>query len=305
MLRLALDAHPALHVFDELLGYDVLMGDGRGLAQVADGVEMIGFKVPRWTDLLPGPTPGDPDQRFRSTYTYGGAPMLFIVRDVFDVVSSMASLRMTDEERRWLDLYGVPLLVHRLQRAPRTARRFAWVAELLERAGWEQRRSVWLRSRWRGVPRAWARLADRVGAGFASEGPEVDEARAAAGALYWRIKNEALARFRAADFPVMALAYEALVRDPERHLRASLTFLGCPWDDAVLHRRGSRHAELDDRGLAAGDTRPTRPIDASSVGRGQAELDEPRRQVIERVVEDLPARLARLIAQEGIADSAP
>ena len=107
LLRLALGVHPEIECHDESSSYDLLLA-----GETPPG---SGFKVPRWTDLIPGPTAGDPDQNLDRRWTYRNETMIGIYRDPADVVASMATLQMGNQT--WLDRYGEPLLAARLGRA--------------------------------------------------------------------------------------------------------------------------------------------------------------------------------------------
>lgn len=253
LLRLALNAHPDISVYDETLGYRLLMGESSEDAAAGE-TPLTGYKIPRWTDLLPGPTKGDPDQGFHTTWSYGGEPIIFIVRDVHDVVASMDSLEISGQS--WLERFGVPLLKYRLRTFPELTSEFEWATGLL--------------------------ADDSVG-------------KFAAGALYWRLKNEALLRFQSLGYPVHPLRYESLARAPEPNLRAVLEFLDCPWHPAVGAHHTVSHGELDEHGLATGKTDPRRAIDSSTIGSGRRNLPAEAINVIDTVVEDLPERLSSAI----------
>lgn len=293
MLRFALNAHPAIHVFDERRAYAVLVGDRSVGGLLERQPSSLGFKVPRWTDLLPGPTTGDPDQQLSSTYTYGGEPILFIHRDVIDVVYSMQSLLVSGKP--WLERYGLPLLIHRMASSQARRHQFRWLGmELLRSIGLESRIKRMV-DRWTKRKDPWGALFDITGSGLF---PSVPDAvlRSAAGALYWRLKNEALERYISQGYPVFAISYERFTSAPEKHLQEILAFLGHRWDSAVLTHTEIAHDELDARGLAIGRSDPQRSIDSASVGRGSEMLSRDSREAIQRVVLDLPQRMERLTA---------
>lgn len=95
MLASLLARHPDISVFDEDQSYELLV------SEKSEGV----FKVPRWGDLLPGPTWGDPDQQMSRPFQWRGEPMLHMVRNPLDVVASMDRLTMSGGVP-WLDRYG-------------------------------------------------------------------------------------------------------------------------------------------------------------------------------------------------------
>ncbi|MBF0635142.1 MAG: sulfotransferase, partial [Nitrospinae bacterium] len=51
MLRLALESHPDVHCFDEIIGNDILVREAKGEKAeftVKEGATRIGFKIPRF-----------------------------------------------------------------------------------------------------------------------------------------------------------------------------------------------------------------------------------------------------------------
>lgn len=49
---------------------------------------VVGFKVPKWTEMLGEPAPADP----QAAGVYQGEPIVFLLRDVRDTVASMSRL---------------------------------------------------------------------------------------------------------------------------------------------------------------------------------------------------------------------
>ena len=90
--------------------------------------------------------------------------------------------------------------------------------------------------------------------------------RAAYAALYWRYKVDSSAEYVKRGFPLLQICYERMVREPRQELGRICEFLNVPWEDALLAHPAAVHGELNDAGLAVGETDPSRAIDEDSVG---------------------------------------
>ncbi len=125
MVAAALSRHPDVVVVDERLAYRALTGE---IPVDTAGARAVGFKIPRWTDLLPGPLNGEADQRLEGTWQYHREPSVFVIRDPLPVISSMHKLIVRDKP--WINRYGVPLARRRLEADPELRARFGWVESL-------------------------------------------------------------------------------------------------------------------------------------------------------------------------------
>jgi Sulfotransferase domain len=103
LLRLILECHPDVQCCDEWMAYHVLASR----LEVTRERPLVGFKVPRlteqfgnaaFTEIAGTPVPN----------LYLGRPLIFMVRDVRDVVASMLKLRING--MTWLDRWGKPVL---------------------------------------------------------------------------------------------------------------------------------------------------------------------------------------------------
>lgn len=97
-MRLILECHSQVECWDERLSYLVMAGRYRPRPERA----LVGLKVPCLTEQLLDKTIWDPLLLPRATNRYRGQPVIFLVRDVRDVVASMATLEMG--RRPWLEL---------------------------------------------------------------------------------------------------------------------------------------------------------------------------------------------------------
>lgn len=252
LLRLVLESHPAVHCLDESTGY-------RALAERATvappGVRRVGFKVPMWTEWLGESSPAEPE----AAGVYDGEPIVFLLRDVRDTVSSMLRLKSTASQS-WLESWGRPILEAAIRDRPGFRDRFAWEIDLLRRLG---------------------------------------DPAAGVGALYWKFKTLAYFDHLDRGRPVCPVPYERLVADPEPHLRRVLESLDLPWDPAVLDHPRRAHAEVFADGLTVGHTDPNRAIDGRSVGRWREDISAVDMRVILAVAGDLNERIAALAVADG------
>lgn len=114
LARLVLESHPEVFCHDELEGYTVL-AEGTCRAEA----RRVGFKVPKWTEMLGEPAPADP----QAAGVYQGEPIVFLLRDVRDTVASMSRLRSTVDQS-WLRAWGRPILEGAIADRPGFAERF-------------------------------------------------------------------------------------------------------------------------------------------------------------------------------------
>jgi hypothetical protein len=172
-----------------------------------------------------------------------------------DVRDTVASMRkLMAGEAEWLHVYGRSILESKI-RQPRFCERFGREIAQLRSGG---------------------------------------ESLAAVGAFYWKYKTQAYFDYLARAWPVCGVPYEALVRDPEPHLRRVLAFLGLAWCPNLLDHPQSAHAELYPNGTTVGNTDPRRPIHADSVGQWRQILSAAEVSEILALAGDLNDRLAGL-----------
>ncbi len=126
LMRLVLECHPEVECRDEARSYSVMAGSHRPIRKRP----RLGLKIPCLTEQLLEPTLWDPILLPATTNRYDGEPILFLVRDVRDVVASMRALRIFG--RPWLDAYLEPTLRAKLAQEVRFAARYG--AELSKAA---------------------------------------------------------------------------------------------------------------------------------------------------------------------------
>ncbi len=112
LLRLMLDAHPNIRCFDEAVSYDLLrVGTEKQFPDIDEN--LVGFKIPRWGDILDSGFIPDMLDCPGSKQFYKREPVLFLLRDPRDVVASMLSLQFINGS--WLEVVGLRDLMQRLQ----------------------------------------------------------------------------------------------------------------------------------------------------------------------------------------------
>jgi hypothetical protein len=119
LMRLILEAHPLFRCYDEHSAYEILAGN---IPFDPGNNERPVFKIPRFTEQIDEETWADygaPTAR----PNYAGQPLIFLLRDPLDVVSSMLSLA----NGTWYDAWIPPILDARAARDRRFARR--WEAD--------------------------------------------------------------------------------------------------------------------------------------------------------------------------------
>jgi len=137
LLRLILESHSDISCRDEPGSYQILSKP----ISIKETLESerhnswVGFKIPRYTEQLTFKeiydynTPGIPDpfQNF-----YAGDPIIFIVRDVRDVVCSMLELKTPDHS--WFDVWGVPTVKYWIGNLPNFRKKFSTEIDLVKKS---------------------------------------------------------------------------------------------------------------------------------------------------------------------------
>jgi hypothetical protein len=109
LMRLILGSHSKVYCYDEYLAYERLRD---GCASEAEGYDLAGYKIPRWTEQLYAPVLRDEGHRVIAKSFYCGEPIVFMIRDVRDVVVSMENLKLRNQhgELSWLEEWGFRIL---------------------------------------------------------------------------------------------------------------------------------------------------------------------------------------------------
>lgn len=257
LLRLALESHPDVHCFDEIVGNDILVREAKGEKSqftVKEGSTHLGFKIPRFAEQMTWAQFNEYDYGVFPSF-YKGQKVIHVVRDVLDVIGSMMRLK-EDGGASWIDKYGRAILkfmVANQNIRPLHKQKY----EELER---------------RNLP---VHLV---------------------GALYWEIKNQGFFDLLGHGKPVYAVRYESLVAEPKGELLRLVNFLGLNWSDSLLNHPEHPHAELYDKGLAIGLTDPRRRIDMNSVGSYRQFMTETQIRDVRDYAEDFPDKIIHAMA---------
>jgi len=227
MLRLILESHPAIQCFDEAAGYDLLVRESKG-----EGGE---FLVKEGITLLGFKIPRFAEQLTWPEFIdpdYGTFPSFYnnqkVIHVVRDVLDVVGSMMRlkTVGGASWLDRYGRTILQALIQHPNVSAAYKKKYADL-------ERQELPLHL---------------------------------VGALYWEIKNQGFLDLLERKKPVCAVRYESLVGSPMSELLKLTQFLGVNWSDSLINHPEHPHGELDENGIAIGETDPSRSIDTKSIG---------------------------------------
>ncbi|MDI1276630.1 sulfotransferase [Methylobacter sp.] len=256
MLRLILESHPSIQCFDEAAGYDLLVRESKG-----EGNE---FLVKEGAGLLGFKVPRFAEQLTWSEFSdpvYGVFPSFYQDQKVIHVLRNAldvvgSMMRLKAHgETSWLDRYGLSIL-QALIHHPNINAIFKKKYETLE---------------CQGLPIHLV------------------------GALYWEIKNQGFFDLLGRNKPIYAVRYESLVGSPRSELLKLSQFLGVDWDDSLLNHPEHPHAELDENGIAIGETDPRRSIDTQSIGRYRHLMTEQQIQEVRYYTEDFSNKITQVL----------
>ena len=106
LLRLVLECHSKVQCFDEATAYRLLAANEP--CPASDKATSV-FKIPRWTEQMDRAELCDYGlEEKASRFYWPPQKILYVLRDVRDVVTSMLGLRMGQQS--WLEVWGVPIL---------------------------------------------------------------------------------------------------------------------------------------------------------------------------------------------------
>lgn len=253
MLRLILESHPSIQCFDETAGYDLLVRESNGV-----GSE---FPVKEGAALLGFKIPRFAEQLTWLEFSdpdYRVFPSFYKKQKVIHIFRGALDVvgsmmrLMVHGETSWLDRYGRSILQALIQHPNISALHKKKYVDL-------QRK---------GLP---VHLV---------------------GALYWEIKNQGYFDLLECNKPVYAVRYESLVSSPKTELLKLIQFLGVNWSDSLLNHPDHPHAELDERGIAIGETDPRRGIDTQSIDGHRHLMTEHQIQEVKDYVENLSNKIS-------------
>jgi len=123
LMKLVLESHSDIACLDEETAYQLLpqiAKEGAPAVSQLTTKRNLGLKIPRFAEQFLEPEVRDIDYgRFKNFYR--SDPVIFMIRDVRDVISSMRSLVYPDGQS-WLKKYGLPILLFNLQQTSKANR---------------------------------------------------------------------------------------------------------------------------------------------------------------------------------------
>lgn len=258
LLRLVLESHPAVVCFDELKAYAVLKAyseRGRSaLPALPEHVHRVGFKIPRFTEQLHDAELRDEGQPEICRNFYRGEKILFLIRDVRDVVVSMKKLKV-GSAGTWLEFWPPRIVLLKMVRDPRFQQSYRRELAILART---------------------------------------EDSMTAIAALYWTYKTRPLLDYLAEGLPALPLFYDQMVKEPRRTFSAVCAHLGIDWDDRMLAHHELDHRELFDDGFTVGGTDPKARISAKAVNQWEAALTPAELDLIQQIAGETAQRMEGL-----------
>jgi hypothetical protein len=256
LLRLVLEMHPEVSVFEEPTAYDY-WADPELLEQTvekgrSEGKRLFVFKAPCLTEQLDradGMAQELRYYRFPFRFRYDGQLLLFAVRDPRDVCLSLKRLGERSSGDDWIDIWPryIDALYPKIM--PEFEKRYARDLSILRDAG---------------------------PYGFA--------ARAA---LYWKVKTESFFRYDALGYKLRLILYEDFVTSPRRNILWLCRFLGLRLDERMVEHHRQPHAEVYADGLTVGDTDPQRAVDSNSTRAYRGRMPIKEQEVILEIAGNL------------------
>lgn len=240
LLRLILDSHPLVRCFDELKSYILLANPSSESTSDGSEVPLVGYKIPRFTEQLTQSELGDFGLPIKIKNFYQREPLLFIVRDVRDVICSMINLKQSNN-LDWLETHGLPILQHKMLQPDPYIQQFSHEYALAQQS-------------------AYPKLA------LAS--------------IYWKMKNQIFFTYTSLGFPIHMLKYTDLTTNPRETIKGCTDFLGLPWDELLLQHHTIPHDESDHLGMTVGNTNALLPIFPDHVKQYKQQLSAPELDVI-------------------------
>lgn len=250
MLRLILESHSLISCIDEPVCYEILSDPDKTkkLLNQEKTKKWLGFKIPRFTEQLDTTEIydyGTPNVSKPFSNFYDKEPVIFIIRDVRDVVCSMIELKA--DNKSWMDAWGIPIVKYQINNSSEFRERFASEISLLG---------------------------------------ELDFNPYATGAFFWKYKNESYFRYHDLNFPNVKILYEKFVENPSSYLKSVISLLELDWEESLLQHHLIKHTQVDEQGLAVGNTDSNKEISNFHVGRYKNELNKEQIEDIFSIVGD-------------------
>jgi len=252
LIRLILESHSQIMCRDEPPCYYILSqaNELKKQLQKAANKKWCGFKIPRLTEQLNNTLLFDVGIKNVSkpfTNFYQNDPLIFVVRDVRDVVTSMKQLH-EGGGNGWLENAGKRTMNYWMNNRVNFKNEFTSELSKIEK----------------------------------SRHPDLSLM-----SLYWKYKNTSYFRYRQQKLPVLLIKYEELVKKPKESVNTIIQFLDLEWEDSLLKHHIMSHKDVDEKGFARGDTDSKKPINSNSVGKYHKALTIEQLDEIESISKDL------------------
>ena len=253
LTRLILDSHDEIHCFDEYKSYMVLAREELLKQQLKNykDKKLIGFKTPAYTEQMNSSSLVEFVNNTKITNRFRDEKIIFLYRDVRDVVSSMRNYVQKDGIR-WMDKWIIPTINKWKEIFPDFTTKYEKEISIIENS---------------------------------------DNKLLLYAALYWKVKTSAVMDYELENKPLIKIKYENLVNDPDKEIRKMINFLGILWDQKLLQHHLNSHDEVDSTGYTVGHNNPRRPIDADSVGQYRKNLSINEQQEILCITNDVMEKL--------------
>lgn len=249
LLRLILESHTEISCFDEPKSYDLLR-DKQKLASIISkesDKKWIGFKIPILTEQLANKKLHDYSLPYELVNFYQKETLVFVIRDVRDVICSMKNLLV--ENSTWLHHWGVPIVEYWIKNSVKFRNEFDSEIKIAKNSTEYELSMASLY--WKYKNKSYFR--------------------------YLKLGN----------FPIIKIIYEDLVKQSKETINSIIEFLGLEWEDSLLQHHRLDHKETDERGLTVGNTNVHLPIGRFHVGRYKNELNENQLNEIMSISGDL------------------
>ena len=213
--------------------------------------KLIGFKIPALTEQMNKISFIDPVHQLKILNQYQNSKLIFIYRDVRDVITSMKNY-ILDNGTSWLD-YCI-LGINNDQKITE----FDFIKknnvdlDLIDKSTFQSLVSA---------------------------------------SIYWIKKNEPFFEYIQSSRNILGIKYEDLCTNPKNTIEKIINFLDLPWEDNLLKHHGMIHDEVSDNGITVGHIDSTKNIYTNSIGRYKNSLSSAEEQEIISITKPLMKQL--------------
>jgi len=253
LTRLVLDSHSKIHCFDEYKSYKILHDDNVLKKEIEkySGKKLFGFKTPAYTEQMNNPMLREMVNNTITKNRFHDSKMIFLYRDVRDVISSMKSY-VQKEGSSWLERWVLPSIEFWEKNFSEFSDMYKHDLEIIRHS---QNKAI------------------------------------ASAALYWKVKNNSMIYYENLGISITKVRYEDLVHNSSHIIQTILNYLDLEWEDNLLQHNEISHDEINQDGLTVGKNDPTKPIHSDSIGRYRHDLSPQEQNEIMKITSDLMSNL--------------